>query len=425
VSRTAQNRAGHAVSATTHERPIGRAAVLAVVVAALGYFVDIYDLVLFGVVRVASLRDLGLDAEAVTREGIHLINMQMWGMLVGGIVWGVIGDRKGRLAVLFGSIILYSLANIANGFVDSIPAYAWLRFIAGIGLAGELGAGITLVSEVLGRHARGYGTTIVASVGICGAVVAALVGAKFSWRTSYFVGGGLGFALLLLRIGVAESGLFEAARGTATSRGNVLQLFWPPARLGRYAATVLSAAPIWFVVGIPVVFAPEFGQALGIREPVSAGTAVMYCYIGLAAGDLASGVLSQVLRSRRKALLIFQGLTGAAITSCFLLVPLDPQPQTYAIAALAMGFGAGYWAVFVTSAAEQFGTNLRATAATSAPNFVRGMVPLFTMAWLALKEPMGVVGSASLIGGVVLAVAILSALLLRETYGRSLEFLEH
>src|SRR6187402_2881858 len=192
-----------------------------VIVAALGYFVDIYDLLLFGIVRKASLTDLGIIGDANRDAGEFLISMQMYGMLLGGIFWGILGDKKGRLSVLFGSIITYSIANIANGMVHSVEAYAFWRLIAGVGLAGELGAGITLVAETLPKNKRGYGTMIVASVGLTGAVVANLVYQIFGdWRLCYYAGGVLGLLLLFLRVSVRESGLYKQVVSQDEARGN-------------------------------------------------------------------------------------------------------------------------------------------------------------------------------------------------------------
>ena len=265
-----------------------RVITLSVMVAALGYFVDIYDLLLFSIVRVPSLRSLGVQGDDLLHAGERLLNMQMTGMLLGGLLWGVLGDRKGRLSVLFGSIIMYSVANIANAWVQSVETYAWLRFIAGIGLAGELGAGITLVSEIMPKETRGYGTTIVAATGILGAVVAALVGDYFDWRISYIVGGVMGFALLALRIGVYESGMFESVKQIGSSRGNVLQLFNTWERARKYVAVILIGVPIWYVIGILITFSPEIGRALGMTEAPTAGNAVMFAYLGLAAATSAA-----------------------------------------------------------------------------------------------------------------------------------------
>ena len=265
-------------SVLTPERPPSGLFSAIVIVAALGYFVDIYDLVLFSIVRVKSLNGIGItEATAVTDQGLHLLSMQMWGMLLGGILWGVLGDKKGRLSVLFGSILLYSLANIANGFVQNIDQYGWLRLIAGVGLAGELGAGITLVSESLPKEKRGYGTMIVASVGVSGAMVAYLVGQEFGWRNAYFIGGGLGLALLALRAGVFESGMFEQVKNTNVSRGNFLSLFTNGTRFYKYLRCLLVGVPFWFLVGILITLAPEFGKHFGLQGPVTGGLSIFWC----------------------------------------------------------------------------------------------------------------------------------------------------
>jgi MFS family permease len=401
-----------------------RAATLAVVVAALGYFVDIYDLILFGMVRGASLRDLGV--EDITGEGIFLLNMQMGGMLLGGILWGILGDKRGRLSVLFGSITLYSIANIINGMVDTVDGYAWCRLFAGIGLAGELGAGITLVSELMHKNTRGIGTTIVAAFGICGGVAAGLIGGAFPgigvhWRTAYYIGGGMGLALLILRIGVVESGMFAKALETKVARGNFFALFTDRKRLLKYLAIIAVGVPVWYVVGILFTLAPELGVALGLPSPPRAATALFLCYAGLAAGDLGSGLLSHHLRSRRKALGICLVATTLVVLAYFFLGGRS-LTTFYVISALG-GITTGYWAVFVSTAAELFGTNLRATVATTVPNFVRGSLVLVAMGFSALKDH-GVVMAAAVMGAVSLGVAFAGLFALPETYAVDLDYHE-
>lgn len=393
-----------------------------VIVAALGYFVDIYDLLLFSIVRVPSLRALNVPDDQLLDKGVYLINMQMAGMLVGGILWGVLGDKKGRLSVLFGSIILYSLANIANAFVVSIDQYALLRLIAGIGLAGELGAGITLVAEILPKEIRGYGTTIVASIGLLGAVLAYFVADFFSWKVAYFIGGGLGLALLILRFNVFESGIFRQVKEQRTSRGNFFQLLTSGKRLIKYLRCIMIGLPIWFVIGILMTFSPEFGKVAGIEVPVSAGKAVMFGYIGLSLGDLSSGLLSQWLKSRRKAVLIFILLTCAAV-AFYLLQPSKSIAVFYG-ACLFLGYSIGYWALFVTIAAEQFGTNLRATVATSVPNFVRGSVNVITPLFLVWINPAGLAGSAAMVGSLTILLALLAVWKMEETFSKDLNYVE-
>lgn len=403
-----------------------RHVIAAVTVAALGYFVDVYDLILFSVVRKASLASIGVPDADMLATGVYILNMQMAGMLIGGLVWGVIGDKKGRLSVLFGSILMYSAANIANGFVEGVQAYAIIRFLAGVGLAGELGAGITLVSELLPKHSRGYSTTIIATVGVMGGAAAALVGDAFDWRTSYMIGGGLGIALLLLRISVRESGMFADTRQRNVRRGDFTMLFLSGERLLRYVNSILVGLPTWYVFGILITFSPEFGKAFGMPtgELPSAGKAVMYAYFGLIAGDLASGLLSQMLGSRKKVLALFLVLT--AITSAWFLALSQPSlTYVYVVCGL-LGVAVGYWAVYVTTAAEQFGTNLRATVATTVPNFVRGAVVPITTAFTVLQSRMGfgIVASAVIVGAVCSAVSFASLAMLKETFGRDLNFVE-
>ena len=398
----------------------------AVIVAALGYFVDIYDLILFSIVRVDSLKELGVTAAAeVTNQGLFLINMQMGGMLLGGILWGVLGDKQGRLSVLFGSILLYSLANIANGFVQTVEQYAWLRLVAGIGLAGELGAGITLVSESLPKEKRGYGTMVVATVGVSGAMLAYVVGQKLGWRNAYFVGGGLGLALLVLRVSVFESGMFRQVQAQAgVARGNFLSLFTNPVRLGKYLRVLLIGVPLWFVVGILVTLAPEFGRALGLTGPVTAGLAVFWCYFGLVFGDFLSGALSQLWHSRNKALQVFLGFC-AVLVGVYLFGTQGASPAVFYGVCFVLGLSVGFWALFVTVAAEQFGTNLRATVATTAPNFARGAVVGLVPAFKYLSGALGgIIPGAAVLGALTLVVAFWAVRTLPESYGKDLNYVE-
>jgi len=403
--------------------PISSVVSLPVIVAALGYFVDIYDLVLFSIVRVSSLKSLGLSGQDLIDQGVFLLNMQMAGMLIGGILWGVMGDRKGRLTIMFASIFLYSLANFANGLVTTLPAYAALRFVAGIGLAGELGAGITLVSEVLHRSIRGYGTMLVASVGVSGAILANVVATTFEWRYAFAIGGGLGLLLLITRISVAESGMFKAmADKSLASRGNFLALFTDRQRFYRYLNSILIGVPIWFVVGILITFSPEFARALGVTGAITAGNAVMYCYLGLVFGDLSSGLLSQLWQSRKKVVLLYLLVTIGAIGLYFLQG--SSTPAFFYAVCLLLGFAGGYWAIFVTVAAEQFGTNLRATVATTVPNFVRGMVVPITLLFQLLKKHLGLEAGALVVGTICIVAALFALKALEETFDKDLDYFE-
>lgn len=392
-----------------------------VIVAALGYFVDIYDLILFSIVRISSLKSLGVQGDELLSSGVLLLNMQMAGMLIGGIIWGILGDKRGRISVLFGSIIMYSVANILNGMVTDVTQYAVLRVIAGIGLAGELGAGITLVSEVMSKEARGYGTTIVASVGILGAVVAALVADFFEWRTAYYVGGGLGLLLLFLRIGVYESGMFKNIKTEEVSRGQFHHLFTNRARFFKYLKCIMIGAPLWFVVGVLVTFSDAFAKALGVQG-IAPSKSVMFCYIGLAVGDLLSGFLSQYFKSRKK--IIFAFVLSTNILIIFYLFINSFGPFYFYTICLLLGVSCGYWAVFVTNASEQFGTNLRATVTTTVPNFVRGSVVPLTLLFQFLISSVGIIYSAAIVAGLALVLAYISAAKMEETYGKDLDYIE-
>ncbi len=395
-----------------------------VLVAALGYFVDIYDLLLFGIVRVESLKSLGLDDAAIATQGLKLAQFQMTGLLIGGVIWGIMGDKRGRLSVLFGSIVLYSIANIANGFVQNIDQYIWARFIAGIGLAGELGAGITLVSELIPKEKRGVATSIVAGVGLTGAVFAYFLAQYFDWRTCYFIGGGLGFMLLLLRISVFESGMYKNMQVVKVAKGNFLMFFTDGKRFKKYLLSILIGLPTWYVVGILVMFSREFGKAFGIAEEINPGKAVMYAYVAISIGDILIGLLSQVMKSRKKALYVFFGLTILGIILYFMQGSGSNATRMYLICAL-LGFGTGFWAIFVTMGAEQFGTNLRATAATTIPNMVRGALVGIAFLFESLQVSFSYISAGIITGIVVMLISIVAVAMIPETFGKDLDFYEH
>ena len=404
-----------------------RAIMLAVIVAGLGYFVDIYDLILFGMVRTASLADLGVPKADQLDTGVYLINMQMGGMLVGGILWGMLGDKKGRLSVLFGSITLYSLANIANGLVGTVDQYAICRLIAGIGLAGELGAGITLVSELMGKHNRGVGTTVVAALGVSGGVLAGLIGGAFPsvgavyWRHAYYIGGGLGLALLALRIGVVESGMFATTVEKNVSRGNFFKLFTRKRGL-RYLAVILVGIPIWYVIGIMFTFSKEIGAALGLDPAPNPARALFFCYAGCSIGGVLCGALSQKLKSRKQALGTFMAATALGMLLYFTIG--GTSATVFYALCMYGGVASGYWAVFVATAAELFGTNLRATVTTTVPNFVRGAVPLLTMSFKGLIGSLGVVWAAAVVGIGTLVLSVIGLAMLPESFHNDLDYVE-
>jgi MFS family permease len=393
-----------------------------VIVAALGYMVDMYDLFLFSIVRVPSLKSLNVAGEDIMKDGIMLLNLQMAGLLIGGIVWGILGDKKGRLSVLFGSILIYSLANIGNGFVNSVGAYAVLRFVAGFGLAGELGAGITLVTEVLPNKIRGYGTTLVATMGVFGALLAFCVSYLFAWRASYFIGGGLGLLLLVLRMRVFESGIFITLKEKNVRRGDIMMLFNNKTRFIKYLTSIIIGMPIWLVMGVIITFSPEFGKAIGVDTPVDAGKAVLFAFMGQVAGNIVSGSLSQYFKNRKKVMLLFM-LTSAMFVLVFFVAPIPNITMLYALCAC-LGFTCGYWTLFITVAAELFGSNLRATVATTVPNFVRATVIPLTALFTFLKTDGGTIKSILIVASLTYVVALTALFFLEETFKKDLNYVE-
>jgi MFS family permease len=401
---------------------------IAVVVAALGYFVDIYDLLLFTIVREPSLRTLGVTDENMIAASTRIINWQMIGLLIGGIVWGIMGDKRGRLSVLFGSILLYSVANFLTGYVTNTDQYAWARFIAGLGLAGELGAGITLVSELLPKNKRGIGTSLVAGIGLFGAVFAYFT-FRFTdqdWRLCYKIGGALGLVLLFLRISVAESGMYREVRTTeGIQRGNVLMFFNNAERFRKYLLAILIGLPTWFVIGILVNYSNRFAKALYGETSVDSGKAIMYAYVGIAIGDILIGFVSQYFKSRKKALYVFYGLT--ILSGILFFSPLNNNDSTMYMICTALGFSTGFWAIFVTIGAEQFGTNLRATAATTIPNMVRGSLPLLNILFKNIfqdKMHWSIVQSGIVTGVIAMVITLIAAYYTKETFHKDLNYVE-
>ena len=396
---------------------------LTILVAALGYFVDVFDIHLFSILRVGSLKSLGLSPEEITDIGAQLVNWQMGGFLLGGILWGILGDKKGRVYVLFGTILLYSLGNIANAFVTTIPAYAAARFFTGLGLAGEIGAGVTLLSELLPKEKRGYATTIMIGCGVLGPVVASIIGDALPWRWAYIAGGGLGLLLLCLRIAVSESGMFNTIlQQKQIARGSFVMFFNDRERLLRYLCCIGIAIPNWFVVGVMLVFTPEIGVALGTDVPLKASNAVMTVFVGLALGSLFSGLLSQLARSRKKIIGLF--LLGLSLVLYYILTDHGVSATSYYALTCMAGFVTGYWALFMTTTAEQFGTNLRATATTSIANFVRGSLILDTLLIRDIKLTYGFLNSLIVTAAVGFVIAALALWKLPETFDRNLDFIE-
>ena len=400
---------------------------IAVIVAALGYFVDIYDLLLFTIVKKASVLAVGASDATLLADSTKIINWQMLGLLIGGIVWGVLGDKKGRLSVLFGSIILYSAANFVTGFIQTVDQYAWCRFVAGLGLAGELGAGITLVSELLPKNKRGIGTSLVAGIGLFGAVAAYFTyqWTNEDWRLCYKIGGGLGILLLFLRISVAESGMFKQLKETNIQRGNFFMFFTNARRFKKYFLAILIGLPTWYVIGILVNQSDRFGKAMFGSTTIDSGRSIMFAYTAIAIGDILIGFVSQYFKSRKKALLLFYLLTTVSLIIFFSSVN-NSDARMYIICAL-LGFSTGFWAIFVTMGAEQFGTNLRATAATTIPNMVRGALPLINLLFLNLFQKnwqWSLINSGIVTGIIVLAVTFIAFYFTEETFHKDLNYTE-
>jgi putative MFS transporter len=405
----------------TASAKLTRNAIFLVLVASLGYFVDIYDLLVFSIVRKASLHDIGVADTDMLTKGQFIINVQMFGLLLGGLLWGVIGDKMGRIKVLFGSILLYSIANFANAYVKDVNTYAIIRFIAGVGLAGELGAGITLVAETLSKERRGYGTMIVAVIGLFGAAAAYAV-AKHGWQNAYMVGGVLGIILLLLRVGTFESGMFKNVQDSKVSRGNFFMLFTNAARFKKYIYCILIGAPLWYVVGVLVTLSPEFGKALGSAVPLSAGEGVLYTYIGISIGDILAGLLAQITKSRKLTMAVF--LTLSVVSAFIYLGSKGITHSKFIWICFFMGCTVGYWATFVTIAAEQFGTNIRSTVTTTVPNFVRGSLIPINIMFNALAVHYGMITSGYIMMVILTVISLFSLSQLQETFGKDLDYVE-
>jgi putative MFS transporter len=413
-------------STDTSTKKIG----LTVTVAALGYFVDIYDLQLFNVVSRSSLQGLGITDPAVIERYDYLLFLwQMGGMLIGGMLWGVLGDMRGRKSILFGSILLYSIANIANAFVDNLTAYSIVRFFAGLGLAGELGAAITLVSEIMHRDKRGYGTMIIVAMGALGAVAAAQISkiewnlwGLANWQMAYIIGGVLGLSLLLLRMGTFESGMFEKVK-EKKPYASMKRLFTHAPSLKKYIACILIGLPVWYCIGILIKFCETFAGINHVKgDPVKIGFAIMYTYIGLSVGDLLSGLLSQWLRSRKKVIAGY--LAATVLLIGYFLFRVNMSTSEFYILCFLIGTATGYWALFVTVASEQFGTNIRATVTTTVPNFVRGAVIPITLGYKAMEPALHPTGSALVMGIVCLGAAFVALWSLPETFGKDLDYIE-
>ena len=400
---------------------------LPVIVGALGFFVDIYDLLLFNIVRKSSFTDLGVPASAMKNIGENTISLQMLGLAIGGIIWGILGDKKGRKSVLFGSILLYSLATIANGFVANVDQYTWLRFIAGLGLAGELGASITLTSELLPKEKRGIAASVIATAGVMGSITAYLVHVLSgeNWRLCYFIGGGMGIALLFLRVSVLESRMYDNMKQATVKLGNYWMLLNNKDRFLRYLRGILIGLPVWYIIGVLITFADEFAnkfEITGFSQP----KALMLQYVALGIGDLSAGFISNYIKSRKKTLLIYYGITAIFILLFFALKGGGNAFNMYLIC-MGLGFGSGISVLYIMMSAEQFGTNLRATAAISIPNLVRGCLPLILLLFQFLRSKKifdDYITGAWITGIIIMVIGFVSALYIKESFGKDLDFTE-
>ena len=395
---------------------------LPVIVGALGFFVDVYDLLLFNIIRKPSLQSLGLSADGVLTTGENILSIQMVGILLGGIAWGILGDKKGRKSVLFGSILLYSIATVLNGMVTTITQYTICRFVAGLGLAGELGASITLTTEILPKEKRGLAATIIATTGVFGTITAYFVNQWFhDWRLCYYIGGGMGFILLLLRVRFLESAMFNKIKKTTVARGNFFMFLTHRDRFFRYLRGVLIGLPVWYVIGILMTFSDNFAKKFGI-DNIDPAKAVMYQYVGLVFGDLGAGIISNLIKSRKKTLFLFYGVICIFIAVYFLY---HRDQTSFYVTCFGLGFGSGLSVLYITMAAEQFGTNLRATAAISIPNMVRGFVPLIILLFKGLRTVTGnYVAGGWMTGIIIMIVAFIAAWFTHETFGKDMNFLE-
>jgi putative MFS transporter len=397
---------------------------LPVIVGALGFFVDVFDLLLFNIIRKPSLKSLGLDDNSIDATGEYMLNIQMIGLVIGGVLWGILGDKKGRLSVLFGSILLYSIATIANGFVQDVTTYTWLRFIAGLGLAGELGASITLTSEILPKEKRGIAATIIATTGVFGTITAFYVNDFFNnWRICFFIGGGLGLLLLLMRVSIKESGMYDSVKNKSVQLGNFFMFFTKKDRFYKYIRSILIGLPVWYAIGVLVSFSNKFGKGMGI-ENIDPGRAVMYQYMGLALGDLSAGFLSNIIKSRKKALFVFYSI--AIIFMVLYFMQHNETAQHMYWICMGLGFGSGISVLYISMSAEQFGTNLRSTATTSIPNFVRGGLVLISLLfqWIRSLNGIDFVTGGWITGIIVMVIALIAVFYTKETFGKDLDFIE-
>ena len=394
--------------------------ILTVLVVALGYFIDAYDLLIFSAVRKVSLMDLGVAETDTLNIGISLLNFQLIGLMIGGVLWGILADKFGRKTILFSSILIYSISNIANSYISSVDMYYWLRFIAGIGLAGELGVGISLITENIAKERRTVSTTVVSFFGMLGAATGGWLGSVFHWQTCFLIGGFAGFLLLLLRLNVEESHMYLGIKDSKVKKGNILLILKNPKSLITYFFCTLAGSSSFLFIGMFIQSTPEFGKIFNIS--VTAGVALVWYYVGASISEVIAGILSKLLKERKAPIYIFYAISLLAIV--IFCVHTPSSPRIYYIHCSLLGFGLGWWSMLITLSAELFGVNTRATAATSIPTFARAWNIPFTSVFKNNIPKLGILNSAFAVGVIVIALAIISATTIKETFENEANFIE-
>ncbi len=396
--------------------------VLAIVASSMGFFVDLYDIIIVSVLRRSSLLDLGIAEADLQAKGVLLLNTQMAGMLLGGFLWGMLGDKKGRLSVLFGSIALYSITTFLHAYAPNYEVYLLLRFLAGIGLAGELGAAVTLVSEQMPPKWRGMGPAIIGSFGMLGAVAGAYIGGHYSWQFTYQLGGGMGLVLLLLRLGVMESGLYRNLQGAQVRQGDLWLVLRDRKQLLKYCAIILMGFPGWFVNGVVMTFTPEIAAGMGMQEIPSVSMVFTVFFLGFTFGDFSCGLVSQWLQSRKKA--IFRYLSAFTLLMITYFAIGYRSVQIYYTLFFLMGISVGYTIVLITNGAEMFGTNIRSLVTTSSLNLLRASVIPQATLFNLLTHSMGAAKAAALVGILSVAIAFWAYTQLEETFHKDLNYVD-
>lgn len=394
--------------------------ILTVLVVALGYYVDAYDLLVMSAVRKPSLLSLGVPESETLNIGLSLLNYQLVGLMIGGVMWGVIADKYGRKKALFGSILIYSFANIANGYINSVNMYYWLRIIAGFGLAGELGVGISLITENVAKERRTISTAIVSFFGMLGASTGGWFGSIFEWQNCFLIGGFAGLLLLLLRLKVEESVMFNEIKDKNVSKGNIWMIIKNPKTLLTYFFCTLAGAASILFIGVFIQSTPELGKLFNLN--ITAGIALIWYYLGASVSEIIAGLLSKLLKERKAPIYIFYAISLLAITNFCVNVP--NSPYFFYLNCLFLGFGLGWWSQLITLSAELFGINVRATAATSIPTFARAWNIPFSNIFKQNIPNLGIVNSAFGIGVIVVSLAIISITMVKETFENDANFIE-